>query len=87
MARAEHERKPNAEPILLGTIARVGPNDLITSSPELLVYMSGIRSPYTRTEWYYRACRHMSENDHVFSEMDEEKHRVLRQRMGAGVSF
>ncbi|KAK1446883.1 cytochrome P450 [Colletotrichum cuscutae] len=86
MARAEHEGKSNAEPILLGTIARVGPNDLITSSPELLVYMSGIRSPYTRTEWYYRACRHMSENDHVFSEMDEEKHRVLRQRMGAGYS-
>ncbi|KAL2879023.1 hypothetical protein SGCOL_005722 [Colletotrichum sp. CLE4] len=70
-----------------GTIARVGPNDLITSSPELLVYMSGIRSPYTRTEWYYRACRHMSENDHVFSEMDEEKHRVLRQRMGAGITI
>ncbi|GKT93423.1 pisatin demethylase [Colletotrichum tofieldiae] len=68
------------------TIARVGPNDLVTSSPELLVYMSGIRSKYTKTEWYYRACRHRPDKDHVFSEMDEEKHRQLRQQMGSGYS-
>ncbi|KDN64066.1 putative cytochrome P450 [Colletotrichum sublineola] len=41
----------------LGTIARVGPNDLVTSSPELLAHMSGVRSKYTRTEWYYRASQ------------------------------
>ncbi|KAK6221802.1 cytochrome p450 [Colletotrichum tabaci] len=69
-----------------GTIARVGPNDLVTSSPELLVHMSGVRSKYTRTEWYYRACRHRPDKDHVFSEMDEEKHRRLRQQMGSGYS-
>ncbi|KAJ0158324.1 Pisatin demethylase, partial [Colletotrichum tanaceti] len=67
-----------------GTIARVGPNDLVTSSPELLVHMNGVRSRYTRTEWFYRACRHRPDKDHVFSEMDEEKHRQLRQQMGSG---
>ncbi|KAK2022189.1 cytochrome P450 [Colletotrichum zoysiae] len=69
-----------------GTIARVGPNDLVTSSPELLAHMSGIRSKYTRTEWYYRACRHMPDKDHVFSEMDEQRHKRLRQQMGSGYS-
>ncbi|KAK2041374.1 cytochrome P450 [Colletotrichum somersetense] len=69
-----------------GTIARVGPNDLVTSSPELLAHMSGIRSKYTRTEWYYRACRHMPDRDHVFSEMDEQRHKRLRQQMGSGYS-
>ncbi|KAK2004378.1 cytochrome P450 [Colletotrichum falcatum] len=69
-----------------GTIARVGPNDLVTSSPELLAHMSGTRSKYTRTEWFYRACRHMADKDHVFSEMDEDRHKRLRQQMGSGYS-
>ncbi|KAF9874726.1 cytochrome P450 [Colletotrichum karsti] len=69
-----------------GPIARVGPNDLVTSSPELLLHMSAIRSSYTKTEWFYRACRHRPDKDHVFSEMDEEKHKQLRSRMAAGYS-
>ncbi|WDK16956.1 cytochrome P450 [Colletotrichum graminicola] len=48
--------------------------------------MSGIRSQYTRTEWYYRACRHMPDKDHVFSEMDEKRHKRLRQQTGSGYS-
>ncbi|KAH0443887.1 cytochrome P450 [Colletotrichum camelliae] len=69
-----------------GSIARIGPNDLVTSSPELLLHMSAVRSPYTRTEWFYRACRVRPDKDHVFSEMDEEKHRQLRAKLGAGYS-
>lgn len=65
---------------------RVGPNDLVTSSPELLLHMSAVRSPYTRTEWFYRACRVRPDKDHVFSEIDEEKHKQLRAKLGAGVS-
>ncbi len=41
-----------------GTVARVGPNDLVTSSLELLTHMSSVRSPYTRGAWYYGATRH-----------------------------
>ena len=68
-------------------IARVGPNDLITSSPELLTHMSAVRSPYTRTWWYYAATRQQPGKDHVFSQVDEEKHTKRRQQMAAGARF
>lgn len=70
-----------------GVIARIGPNDLITSSPELLTHMSAVRSPYTRTWWYYGATRQQPGKDHVFSQVNEEKHTKRRQQMAAGVSF
>lgn len=63
----------------------MGPNDLVTSSPELLAHMSAVRSRYTRTKWYNRAARHRPGKDHVFSELDEEKHMRRRQQMAAGV--
>ncbi|KAK8100562.1 hypothetical protein PG999_010936 [Apiospora kogelbergensis] len=69
-----------------GPIARVGPNDLITASPELIVRMNAVRSPYSRTSWFYRPTRHRVDVDHVFSEMDEAKHTDLRQRMASGYS-
>ena len=69
-----------------GGIVRVGPNDLVTSSPELLAHMSGVRSPYTRSKWYNRATRYLPGKDHVFSELDEEKHKQRRQQMAHGVS-
>ncbi|KAK5655696.1 hypothetical protein OQA88_5629 [Cercophora sp. LCS_1] len=69
-----------------GTIARVGPNDLITSSPELLAHMSAVRSPYSRGKWYNRATRYQPGKDHVFSELDEEKHEKRRQQMARGYS-
>ena len=70
-----------------GIIARVGPNDLITASPELLTHMNAVRSPYTRTWWYYAASRQQPGKDHVFSQVNEEKHTKRRQQMAAGVSF
>lgn len=71
--------------VMTGPIARVGPNDLITSSPELLTYMSAVRSPYTRSKWYNRAARYQPGKDHVFSELDEDKHKLRRQQMTHGV--
>ncbi|KAF2183831.1 pisatin demethylase [Zopfia rhizophila CBS 207.26] len=69
-----------------GSIARVGPNDLITSSPELLAHMNTVRSPYTRSTWFNRATRVEPGKDHVFSQIDEEKHTKRRQQMAAGYS-
>ncbi|KAM7182700.1 Cytochrome P450 [Rhypophila sp. PSN 637] len=69
-----------------GPIARVGPNDLVTSSPELLTHMSAVRSSYSRGEWYNRATRYQPGKDHVFSELDEEKHKRRRQQMASGYS-
>lgn len=71
--------------VKIGPIARVGPNDLITASPELIMRINAVRSPYSRTGWFYQATRHRADVNHVFSEMDEEKHVDLRQRMVPGV--
>jgi hypothetical protein len=69
-----------------GPIARIGPNDLITDSPELLAHMSAVRSPYTRTKWFNRATRLWPGKDHVFSLLNEEEHLARRARMAPGVS-
>lgn len=69
-----------------GPIARLGPNDLITSSPELIAHMNAVRSPYTRTFWFYRGTRFEPGKDHVFSQLDEEKHNKRRQQMASGYS-
>jgi hypothetical protein len=47
--------------------------------------MSAVRSPYTRTAWFYRGTRFEPGKDHVFSELDEEKHNKRRQQMASGV--
>ncbi|RYP05775.1 hypothetical protein DL764_003592 [Monosporascus ibericus] len=69
-----------------GPIARVGPNDLVTSLPELLTHMSAVRSPYSRGAWYNRATRFQPGKDHTFSELDEEKHKQRRQQIAHGYS-
>ncbi|KAL8326505.1 hypothetical protein RB597_003008 [Gaeumannomyces tritici] len=68
-----------------GPIARVGPNDLVTSSLELLCHMSAARSPYTRG-WYYGAARTRPDKDNVFSTLSEEHHDKRRRQMAAGYS-
>lgn len=69
-----------------GPIARVGPNELVTSSPELLAHMNAVRSQYTRTYWFNASTRFEPGKDHVFSQLDEEKHTKRRQQMAAGYS-
>lgn len=71
---------------LAGPIARVGPNELVTSSPELLAHMNAVRSQYTRSYWFNAATRFEAGKDHVFSQLDEEKHTKRRQQMAAGYS-
>jgi cytochrome P450 len=69
-----------------GPIARVGPNDLVTSSPELLAHMNGVRSLYTRSSWFNAATRVEPGKDHIFSELDETKHTKRRAQIAAGYS-
>jgi cytochrome P450 len=69
-----------------GPVARLGPNDLITASPELIAYMSGVRSPYTRAAWFYADMRMEAGKDHIFSTLDEEKHTKQRAKMASGYS-
>jgi len=48
--------------------------------------MSAVRSPYTRSAWYNRGSRVEPGKDHVFSQIDEEKHTKRRTQMTAGYS-
>ncbi len=67
-----------------GSVARIGPNDLVTDDPELLIKMSAVRSPYSKSETY-SGTQFDLELNHVFSERDEKRHLDLRRRLTPGV--
>ncbi|KAF2728856.1 cytochrome P450 monooxygenase, partial [Polyplosphaeria fusca] len=67
-------------------IARIGPNDLLTISPEVLMQMNTVRLPYVRGEWYNGATRIEAGKDHIFSLLDENMHLKRRQQLAPGYS-
>lgn len=69
-----------------GPLARIGPDTLVTSDPDLLRRMLGVRTKYKRSDWY-DAMRLDPTKDNVLSMRDDEKHNELRAKMAAGVSF
>ncbi|KAF2205986.1 pisatin demethylase [Delitschia confertaspora ATCC 74209] len=69
-----------------GTIARIGPNHLLTSSPELWSHINAVRSPYTRSAWYYHSARFEPGKDNVFTECDNDKHDARRKKMASAYS-
>ncbi|AEO68180.1 uncharacterized protein THITE_2049461 [Thermothielavioides terrestris NRRL 8126] len=69
-----------------GPIARIGPNDLITSSRDVLTHMSAVRSPYSRVAWFHRSFRSGPEKNNLFSETNEEVHTRRRQQLAPGYS-
>ncbi len=66
-----------------GSLARIGPNHLTTSDPELVRRMSAPRSPYRRSP-LFEAFRFKPGSDNVLSERQEENHERLRRKMAAG---
>ena len=66
-----------------GPLARVGPNHLVTSDPDLIRRMTAPRSPYRRSQWA-TAFQFKPGVDNVLSERNEERHDVLRKKMAAG---
>lgn len=48
--------------------------------------MNAVRSRYTRSYWFNASTRFEAGKDHVFSQLDEEKHTKRRQQMAAGYS-
>ncbi|ATY67502.1 cytochrome P450 [Cordyceps militaris] len=68
-----------------GSIARVGPNDLITSDPELVKHMHSVRSAYRRSDWY-DGIRFDPNKDNLASLRNEAEHKTLRAKMAAGYS-
>ncbi|KAF2712450.1 pisatin demethylase [Pleomassaria siparia CBS 279.74] len=67
-----------------GAIARIAPNHLITSSPELWAHINAVRSPYKRAEWFYHAARFEPGKDNVFTECDTATHDNRRKKLAAG---
>jgi len=67
-----------------GPLVRVGPNELITSDPDVLRKILSIRSAYRRSNWY-DALRIDPTHNNVLSERNDEKHNALRAKMAAGV--
>ncbi|KAB8238143.1 cytochrome P450 [Aspergillus alliaceus] len=69
-----------------GSIVRIGPNALLTSSPELWIHMNAVRSPYKKSDWYYHTARFKLGEDNVFTETNTEKHDRRRKQMLMGYS-
>ncbi|KAK3348834.1 cytochrome P450 [Lasiosphaeria hispida] len=66
-----------------GSLARIGPNELVTDDPELLRRMMAVRSAYTRGPWY-DALRFDPTRDNLLSQRDDVAHNQLRAKMAAG---
>lgn len=67
-----------------GSLARIGPNHLVTSDPEQMRKMLSVRSAYRRSDWYigtrFDPCR-----ENIVSERNDDRHTALRAKMTAGV--
>lgn len=68
---------------LVGSIARVGPNDLLTDDPELMKHILNVRTEYRRSDWY-DGMRFDPGNNNILSHRDEDEHFKLRSKMSAG---
>ncbi|KAK1656592.1 pisatin demethylase, partial [Colletotrichum godetiae] len=71
---------------LTGSLVRIGPNDLVTSDPDLMKRMLGVRTKYTRSDWY-NAMRLDPRHDNVLSTRDDAVHTRLRSQMAGGVDL
>lgn len=74
-----------AEYLQLGPLARIGPNNLITSDPEIFRHILGVRSSYQRGPWF-DCLRLDPHRANLITERDRKTHNVLRAQMSAGVS-
>ncbi|KAI0452658.1 cytochrome P450 [Xylaria acuta] len=64
-----------------GPLARIGPNELVSTDPDVLRMMSAVRSPYTKGV-FYETGRVTPGEDTVVSLRNDEEHRTLRAKMG-----
>jgi len=68
-----------------GSLARIGPNELLTNDPELIRKMNAPRSGYKRPDKYIGA-RLEPGKDHIISVRDDFHHSELRRKMASGYS-
>ncbi|KAK3319973.1 pisatin demethylase [Cercophora scortea] len=68
-----------------GPIVRIAPNILVTNDPELVKRYLGVRSAWTRSNWY-NGSRFIPNRDNIVSMTDDKLHTKLRAKMAAGYS-
>lgn len=68
-----------------GSIARIGPNLLLTSDPDLLKQMLTVRTNYQRGDWY-DAVQFNPGHHNILTQRDNTEHNKLRSKMAAGYS-
>lgn len=69
-----------------GSLVRIGPNDLLTNDPKLIMHMSAARATYTRSTWYAGFKFHPW-IDNVFNLLDTGAHDRLRAKVIGGYSL
>ncbi|KAI9649331.1 hypothetical protein NHQ30_001903 [Ciborinia camelliae] len=68
-----------------GSLARIGPNHLITDDPATIQRILGVRSGYTRGPWF-DSIRIDPNIPNIVSQRDSEEHRNLRHKLAASYS-
>lgn len=71
--------------IYKGPLVRIGPNQLLSTDPEVLRRMSAVRSGYTKGK-FYASGKIVPGVDNVVSLRDPAKHKEMRALMAPGVS-
>ncbi|GAB1317881.1 Pisatin demethylase [Madurella fahalii] len=68
-----------------GPIARIGPNSLITSDPDVWIHIN-TKPGYKRSEWYFKSVRIEYRRDHIFSQTDTKLHDERKKQIIPGYS-
>lgn len=68
-----------------GSLVRIGPNELITSDPDVWRHFLGTQSRYRRSTWFDGA-RLDPNHDNIVSQRDDKLHAELRAKLAIGVS-
>jgi len=69
----------------IGPVIRVGPNKVLITDVQAIRRIWGVRSLYTRSDWY-DALRVDPMRDNLLSQRDDKIHGVTRTKMMAGVN-
>lgn len=69
----------------LGSLIRIGPNDVITDDFEIIRHINNPQSRYTRSD-FYECARLEPPHDNIISERNEARHNEMRAKMAPGVS-
>jgi hypothetical protein len=69
----------------LGPLVRVAPNELMTDDCEVLRKMSAVRSPYTKSPWWYESFRWIPNEDSAFTMTNDVAHDERRAKIASAV--